>query len=101
MKKQLIKYLLAFTLICCASQFANAQVRVYVKVRPHATVVARPASPHPGYVWIDEEWKPGNNTYEHVNGYWAAPRKGYVWVPGHWVHENRGDYWVAGHWKKV
>ena len=101
MKKQMFRYLLALFVFIGASQFANAQTRIYVKVRPHATVVARPAPPHRGYVWIGDEWTPGNGTYTHVAGHWEAPRRGYVYVAGHWGHEGRGYYWVPGHWRRV
>lgn len=78
-----------------------AQTRVYVKVQPKAVVVAKPAAPHPHYVWVDDEWTVKNGAYVTVPGYWAAPRTGYIWVAGHWVSEPKGYYWVPGHWKKV
>jgi hypothetical protein len=101
MKKQLFKYLLATLVFIAAAVTSNAQVRLYVKVRPTAVVVERPVAPHPNYVWIDEEWTVQNGAYVHVPGYWAEPRPGYVWVPGHWTSEAKGDYWVPGHWKRV
>jgi len=101
MKKQILKYLLALFVLIGASQFSYAQTRIYVKVRPTATVVARPAPPHAGYVWIGDEWTVRNGAYVHVAGHWVAPRRGWVWKPGHWTSEARGDYWVPGHWKKV
>jgi hypothetical protein len=101
MKKQILKYLLAFFVLIGTSQFSYAQTRVYVKVKPTATVVARPAAPHTGYVWVDDEWRPNGTTYERAEGHWVAPRAGYVWVPGHWANEARGYYWVPGHWKRV
>jgi hypothetical protein len=101
MKKQIFRYLLAFFVFIGASQFANAQTRIYVKVRPTATVVARPAPPHKNYVWIGDEWTVHNGVYAHVAGHWVAPRKAYVWVPGHWADEARGYYWIPGHWKRV
>jgi len=101
MKKQLFKYLLAMFILVGASATVNAQTRVYVKVRPTFTVTARPAMPHPHYVWIADEWRIENGAYVHVPGYWAAPRAGWVWVPGHWTTEARGDYWIRGHWRRV
>jgi hypothetical protein len=101
MKKQFLKYLLAVSLVFGISQFSYAQTRVYVKVQPKAVVVAKPAAPHTGYVWIEDQWTPRNGSYVRVSGHWMAPRKGYVWVPGHWNKEGRGYYWVSGHWRKV
>ena len=57
MKKQILKYLLVLFVLIGASQFSYAQTRIYVKVRPTATVVTRPASPHAGYVWVGDEWR--------------------------------------------
>lgn len=101
MKKQIFKYLLILFVFTGASQLSNAQTRIYVKVRPTATVVTRPAAPHRGYVWVSDEWTVRNGAYEHVGGRWVAPRRGYVWVPGHWATERRGDYWIPGHWRRV
>jgi hypothetical protein len=101
MKKQILKYLLVLFVFVGASQFSYAQTRIYVKVRPTATVITRPAAPHPGYVWIGDEWKGNGASYAHVEGHWVAPKKDYVWVTGHWVHENRGYYWMPGHWKRI
>lgn len=87
-------------------------------------VVARPAKPGPGFVWVparttpagilirghwvyrgpaqrDRTWIPGhyrpNGTW--VSGHWkvhVAPRKGAVWVPGYRKPNGR---WVPGHWR--
>jgi hypothetical protein len=101
MKKQLFKYLLAMLMFIGIASIGHAQTRVYVKVRPTAVVVAKPAAPHPNYVWIGDEWAAKNNTYVHVAGHWVEPRAGFVWVPGHWASEPKGEYWVPGHWRKV
>lgn len=101
MKRQIVKFLLAFFVFIGASQLTNAQTRIYVKVRPTAVVTARTVAPHPGYVWIGDEWTVRNGAYVQVNGHWVAPRRGWVWVPGHWTTERRGDYWVPGHWRRV
>ncbi len=100
MKKQILKYLLFLFVFIITSQLSHAQVRVYVKVRPTATVVKRPATPHKGYVWVGDEWTIQNGTYVHTDGHWVAPRRGYAWVPGHWFKERRGEYWIAGHWRR-
>ena len=101
MKKQLFKYLFASFIFIAAGITSQAQTRVYVKVRPSAVVITRPAAPHTNYVWIGDEWTVKNSAYVHVPGYWAAPRAGYIWVPGHWASEKKGEYWIPGHWKKV
>ncbi len=100
MKKQVFKLLLALIVFFSASNLMQAQTRIYVKVRPVATVVARPAAPRREYVWVDDEWVVRNGAYERVPGRWLAPRRGFVWVPGHWTTERRGDYWIPGHWRR-
>ena len=101
MKKQFFRYLLVLSIFVGASRLTQAQTRVYVKVHPKSTIVARPAMPHAGYVWIGDEWSPRGGTYVRVAGHWVAPRKGYVYVAGHWGREGRGYYWVPGHWRRV
>lgn len=101
MKKQIVKFLLIFSILFGASHITQAQVRVYVKVRPTAVVTTRTVAPHAGWVWVDDEWTIKDGAYVQVPGHWIAPRRGWVWVPGHWSTEARGDYWVAGHWKRV
>ena len=96
-----MKKLLLAAAITITAATVNAQTRVYVKVQPKATIVAKPASPHKGYVWIGDEWSPRNGSYVHVAGHWVAPRRGYVFVAGHWNREGRGYYWIPGHWKRV
>jgi hypothetical protein len=101
MKKQMLRYLLELFVFLGASQFTDAQTRIYVKVRPTVKVVERPAPPHKNYIWIGDEWTVRNGAYIHVTGRWVAPRRGYVWVPGHWANEPRGYYWIPGHWRRV
>jgi len=102
MKKNFVKYLLAIFIFLGVSQFSHAQTtRVYVKEKLAAPVVAKPASPHAGYVWIADEWTPGNGTYTHVAGHWVEPRKDYKYEVGYWKKESQGYYWVPGHWKKI
>ena len=62
-------------------------------------VVVRPASPHPDYIWIDNEWIWNGGKYVYKEGYWAPPRTGHVWVAGHWVQKKKGWYWEKGHWR--
>jgi len=89
-----------FTAIIMALSFsANAQI--YVKIRPKAPVMERPAPPRKNQVWVGEEWTVRNGKYEYSGGRWVAPRRGYTWVAGHWQRHGRdGERWVAGYWRK-
>ena len=84
-------------------EFAQAGVRVYVRVAPPApkTVVVKSRPHRPGAVWVAGYWKWNGKRHVWIEGRYIDPWPGYVWMPGHWVHSKRGWYWVDGHWKKV
>jgi len=99
MKQVIIKSVFIVLLFAGFINKTEAQ-RFYIKVRPAPVVVARPACPTRGYVWVDGDWAWQRNAYVWHAGYWAAPPRAHaVWVPGHWVGERRGSYWVRGHWR--
>ena len=100
MQKYLSKIVI-FTAIIIAVSF-SASAQIFVKIRPTPPVIVRTAPPHPGYVWIDEEWTPRGGGYAYAGGYWAAPpHPGFFWVPGHWRrHGYDGEMWVPGHWRR-
>ena len=81
MKKQTLKLLLAVIIFFSASNFTQAQTRIYVKVRPATTVVVRPLAPRRNYVWVDDEWTVRHGAYERVPGRWVAPRRGFIGFP--------------------
>src|ERR1700744_114199 len=99
MTKVLSMFLLCAGLALAANS-AEAQ-HFYVKVRPAAPVVVRPAAPSPHHVWIGSEWTWRDGHYVEAPGHWELPPHGrHSWVAGHWVTEHgHGDYWVAGHWR--
>jgi len=81
------KKLLALMLLGGASGFAEVSIGVRIGAPPPARVVRfRPASPGPGYFWVDGYWYPVGNRYRWHNGYWTRPP--YV-----------GSYWVAPHYE--
>jgi len=97
MKNLLVTALLG-TALSLAALSASAQ-HDYVKSRPTAHVVKRPARPDAHHVWVGTEWHFNNGHYEEVAGHWDAPPHGrHSWIAGHWVKERRGSYWVPGHW---
>ncbi len=99
MKKQIFRLAAVLAFVFSLSQAASAQV--YVRVRPVAPVIVRPAAPSRVHVWIGDEWQVRNGAYAYAGGHWAAPpRAGLVWVPGHWrATRRRGDIWVPGRWR--
>src|ERR1700761_1485242 len=89
---------LAMAVSCFAISQSNAQVGIYVHVRPprpHGVVVVRPARPSRAHVWVAEEWTPAGGTYAYHAGYWAVPpHPGAEWIAGHWRHDGpRGYVW--------
>jgi hypothetical protein len=87
-------------LIFLSGMCYNSNAQIYVTIRPaRPVVVNRPSQPGPDYIWVDEDWRAGNNRYEWAGGHWVArPRQEAVWVPGHWDRQDRGEYWVPGTW---
>jgi hypothetical protein len=97
--KNLLVTALFGTALSLATLTASAQHHDYVKSRPTAHSMKRPARPDAHHVWIGTEWHFNGGKYEEVPGHWDAPPHGrHNWVAGHWVKERRGSYWVPGHW---
>ena len=65
---------------------------------PPRTVVV-PASPGPGYAWVEGYWYPEGSRYKWHNGYWTRPPYGgAVWVqPHHDGQHYYNGYWEGGH----
>lgn len=100
MKKKFIKWLFIIAILFSVSFSASAQI--YVKIRPSAPVIVRPAQPSRNHVWIDEEWEPDGASYKYSGGHWEAPpHPGYIWRQGHWRRNGRhGETWVHGGWRR-
>lgn len=101
MKKMVLKTFLSILLIAGFAFAANAQ-RFYVRVRPVAPVMVRPAIRPAGAIWVagDYVWGGVNIGYRWRPGYYAVPpRPRAMWVPGYWMRERRGYYWRPGHWR--
>ena len=62
---------------------------------PPRVVHVRPASPGPGYAWIDGYWYVVNHKYVWHDGYWTRPPyEGAIWVaPHHDGHQYFEGYW--------
>lgn len=98
MKKKI--YRVAFFALLFTGFFSASHAQNYVTVKPTVKIAARPACPHPGYLWVSGDWKWQGNKYVWHNGYWAAPpKKGAMWYPGHWKKDNKGYYWIPGKWQ--
>jgi len=98
MQKVILAVLLSAGTLLLGVSEASAQ-HVYVKVKPHATVVTRPTRPSANHVWVGAEWTESNGKYVEAPAHWDLPPAGHkVWKAGHWAHEDRGSYWVPGHW---
>lgn len=101
MKKTIIKVLVMFCLVTGFAEASQAQ-RIFVKVRPVAPVVVRPAAPSSHHVWVEGEWVWTSNNYVWHAGYWAEPpHPREVWVSGHWRRAYGGWNWVPGHWRRA
>lgn len=104
--------------------FLALVVSLFMILPLDSCVVARPAKPGPGFVWVPAHttprgvlirghwvykgpvqhgrtWVPGHYRRDGtwIPGHWKAlvsPQKGAVWVPGHRAPNGR---WVPGHWR--
>lgn len=93
------KLIVISTLVLSMAGSWGCRTSAVVKTQPEPpAVVVRPASPHPDYIWIDNEWIWSGGRYVYKEGYWAPPRTGHVWVGGHWVQRKKGWYWEKGRW---
>ncbi len=105
-----MKKLLATLLIAGGSLFAaDFSIGVNIGTPPPPRVVHVPASPGPGYVWVDGYWYANGGRWAWHNGYytrppyegahWAAPRyEGGRFFEGFWegdrgrfAHDHRWD----------
>ena len=75
------------------------QVSIGIRIGPPPpprVVAVRPASPGPGFYWIDGYWYPVNGHYRWHQGYWTrAPYKGSRWVAPH----HDGERFYEGYWE--
>ena len=80
----------------------SVPAQIYVKIRPHAPIMTRPAPPSKVHVWIGDEWEPNGKEYRYTGGHWdKPPHQGYKWRAGHWRrHHQEGEEWVPGNWRK-
>jgi len=84
---------LAVTLWSCGPS------RVTVSAQPEAPYYVRPVAPHPGWIWVGDDYYWRGGRYEYRHGYWAAPRPNHVYVQGRWEHRGNGYYWHRGGWR--
>src|SRR4051812_17070665 len=78
MKKFLL--ITAFALTTSLYGQVNLGIRIGPPPRPRVVRV-RPASPGPGYVWIDGYWYADRGRYRWHEGYWSRPPyEGSTWV---------------------
>jgi hypothetical protein len=98
--KKLKRILLVSTAILLFA-VADSSAQLVVRVRPNrGHLVARPARPSAGHIWVGDEWVVRGRGYVRRPGYWAvAPRPRAVWVEGHWDRRPRGYVWVPGRWR--
>jgi len=79
----------------------NAGAAVVVRVAPPARIVeTRPATPGPGYIWIDGYHRWDGAAYIWVPGRWELPPHPHArWVAHHWVRKHGGWVLVDGRWR--
>jgi len=88
--------LLALMLLAGASGFAQVSVGIRIGPPPPPRVARfRPASPGPGFYWVDGYWYPVGNRYRWHDGYWTRPPYG----GSRWIAPRyEGGRFLDGHW---
>lgn len=88
-------------ILAICSLIAAAGCGHYVASQPSSPVVIVPASPGPGYAWVQGSWRWNRVSHAYVwrDGYWVKRRGASMWVDGHWASTNRGWKYVPGHWR--
>src|SRR5262249_36438765 len=90
--------LFAALLLIGSSAFAG-QVSFGIQIGPPPAprvLRVRPASPGPGYTWIDGYWYPVNGHYRWHQGYWTRPPyDGARWI----APRHEGGMFYNGYWE--
>ena len=62
---------------------------------PPRVLAVRPASPGPGWLWVEGYWYPVAGRYRWHAGYWTRPPyPGAVWI----APRHDGERYFAGYW---
>lgn len=83
-------------LLVAGMAFGQIAIGIRIGPPPPPRVVAVvPATPGPGYLWVQGYWYPVGNHYKWHEGYWTRPP-----YPGaHWVAARHdGQQFYAGYW---
>jgi WXXGXW repeat (2 copies) len=89
--------LLATMLLAGACMFgADLSIGIRIGAPPPPRVVAvRPASPGPGFLWVDGYWYPDGGHYKWHAGYWTRP----PYAGAHWIAPHHdGQQFFNGYW---
>jgi WXXGXW repeat (2 copies) len=95
--KNLLRAALLSSMLLLGAHHAAAQVAIGIQIGPppsprHYVV---PASPGPGYFWVDAYWYPVNGRYVWHRGYWTRP----PYAGAHWIGpRHEGGRFYAGYW---
>ena len=89
--------LLAMLLVAVRASEAQVSVGIVIGAPPPPRVVAVvPATPGPGFVWVEGYWYPVGRHYRWHEGYWSRP----PYVGARWVAPRHdGERYFAGYWE--
>jgi hypothetical protein len=81
--------------VMAGGSLVAADMSFGISIGPPPPVVV-PASPGPGYVWVNGYWYPEGHRYHWHAGYWARPPYG----GAYWVEPRHdGERYYNGHWE--
>jgi hypothetical protein len=88
--------MLALMLLAGGTMFGQVSLGIHIGPPPAARVYrSRPASPGPGYMWVDGYQYPVNGRYAWHQGYWTRP----PYEGANWVQPRyEGGSFYNGYW---
>lgn len=91
-----VKQTLSLLLLGGGALFAQISIGVQIGAPPPPRVVrVQPASPGPGYMWVQGYWYVVGHKYKWHDGYWTRPPyEGARWLPPH----HDGERFFEGYW---
>ncbi len=81
-------------------QVATGQVIYTAPPPPQQVVVAQPAAPYAGAVWVAGHWEWNGAQHVWIQGHYIQPRAGHVYVQPRWERRGQGWVYVQGSWNR-
>jgi hypothetical protein len=95
-------FIAAFAVIAIVISVSSCRSSaVVVSTPPPRPVYVRPATPGPGYIWVEGNYIRNGRGYIYKPGYWSVPPRRYrasSYRPGYWAPRGNTYHWHRGRW---